>query len=128
LVSWFLLLYDVRTQIRRRILSDVWTLAALMLTSPSPAFGPAPELAKSSRDQFCLLTRIKVKINLMAVLLPLEPICVWSALTRKSHDKWGTVDQVCNPSYSGCGDQEDHSSRSAQAKSSKDSISTSGWV
>jgi hypothetical protein len=35
---------------------------------------------------------------------------------------------TCNPSYSGGGDQEDDGSRPTQAKGTRDSISTKGWV
>jgi hypothetical protein len=41
----------------------------------------------------------------------------------KNKDKAGTMAQTCNPTYSGGKDQEDHSLRPAQTKSSWDPIS-----
>jgi hypothetical protein len=40
---------------------------------------------------------------------------------------WMLVAHICNPGYSGGRDQEDHSSKSAQANSSWDPISTKSY-
>jgi hypothetical protein len=51
---------------------------------------------------------------------------------KKTRNSWVPVAHICNPSYSGGRDQEDHSSKPARANSSQDSNSKNlsqekGW-
>jgi hypothetical protein len=51
------------------------------------------------------------------------------AITLGGRDKRaGYGSSHCYPSYSGDGDQEDHSAKPARAKQSPDPISTNGWA
>jgi hypothetical protein len=52
---------------------------------------------------------------------------VYQDYTKKAF--WlGAVFHICNPSYLGDGDQEDHGLRPAQGKASRGPISTNGWM
>jgi hypothetical protein len=51
-----------------------------------------------------------------------------SYVPSKPQLKLGTVAQVCNPSYQGSRDEEDHSLKTTRAKRTQDPISTHGWT